>query len=238
MIGSEPNATSGDPPAGNASRSFAVPLIVILLINAVAFVASNWFFYRQGQLDAAGEKPTIVTHEVTIPPPATIAAPVDAIAGTTVPATSDGTANPAAPSDMPAPSAVDTPNTGTVAHRSSPATKAKPATKKRSVASLAKPSQPVVVKPQNRDVALLGQPKPAYPSQAMRNHEQGTVLVFALVDVQGHVSDARVIGHSGSSALDRAATNEVRRWQFHPALRDGKPVVASVQIPVSYRLVP
>jgi len=45
-----------------------------------------------------------------------------------------------------------------------------------------------------------------------------------------------VIGRSGSFALDRAATNEVLRWQFQPALHDGKPVVASVQVPVSYRL--
>jgi TonB family protein len=45
-----------------------------------------------------------------------------------------------------------------------------------------------------------------------------------------------VIRHSGSFALDRAATNEVRSWQFQPALHDGKPVVASVQVPVSYRL--
>jgi TonB family protein len=45
-----------------------------------------------------------------------------------------------------------------------------------------------------------------------------------------------VIRHSGWSALDRAAMIEVRNWQFQPALQDGKPVIASVQVPVSYRL--
>jgi protein TonB len=153
-----------------------------------------------------------------------------------MPATSDDTAQPAAPGDMPKPSAADAVNTGTMVVHPSPAAKAKAAAKKSSLASSAKPSHSVVVEPENRDVVLLGYPKPAYPREALREHEQGTVLVLAQVDVQGHVSDARVIRHSGSFALDRAATNEVRSWQFRPALHDGKPAVASVQVPVSYRL--
>ena len=137
---------------------------------------------------------------------------------------------------MPKPSATDAVNTSTIVVHPPPTAKAKPAAKKHSLASVAKPSHSVVVKPENRDVVLLGYPKPTYPRQALREHEEGTVLVLAQVDVQGHVSDARVIRHSGSFALDHAATNEVRRWQFQPALHDGKPVVASVQVPVSYRL--
>ena len=70
----------------------------------------------------------------------------------------------------------------------------------------------------------------------MRAHEQGTVLVMAQVDVNGRVSDARIVERSGSSILDRAAPNEVRRWKFSPALHDGQPIVASVEVPVSYRL--
>jgi protein TonB len=154
-----------------------------------------------------------------------------------MPATPDGSTQSATSGDMPKPSAADALNTGTmVVHPPSPATKAKSAAKRSSLASSAKPSHPVVVVPENRNVALLGHPNPAYPHQALREHEQGTVLVLAQVDVHGHVSDARVIGHSGSFALDRAATNEVRSWQFQPALHDGKPVVTSVQVPVSYRL--
>jgi outer membrane biosynthesis protein TonB len=36
--------------------------------------------------------------------------------------------------------------------------------------------------------------------------------------------------------LDRAASKEVSRWKFEPALRNGQPVVASVEVAVSYRL--
>jgi TonB family protein len=222
MIESEHNATSDDsPPASNAPRSVRASLIVPLLI-AAAFV-SDWFFYQQGQRDAEAGGTSAVT--------------AGANDSTTMPATADSSAQPAASGDMPKSSAADAMNTGTmVVHPSPPAAKAKPAAKKSSLASSAKPSHSVVVEPENRNVALLGYPKPAYPREALREHEQGTVLVLAQVDVHGHVSDARVIRHSGSFALDRAATNEVRSWQFQPALHDGKPVVASVQVPVSYRL--
>jgi len=221
MIESEHNATSDDsPPASNAPRSVRASLIVPLLI-AAAFV-SDWFFYQQGQRDAEAGGTSAVT--------------AGANDSTTMPATADSSAQPAAPGDVPKPSAAGAVNTGQVPHRSSSAAKAKPAAKKSSLASSAKPLHSVVGEPENRNVALLGYPKPAYPREALREHEQGTVLVLAQVDVHGHVSDARVIRHSGSFALDRAATNEVRSWQFQPALHDGKPVVASVQVPVSYRL--
>jgi protein TonB len=70
----------------------------------------------------------------------------------------------------------------------------------------------------------------------MRAGEQGTVVVLAQIDVYGQVTDARVVRHSGSIILDRAAPKEVRSWKFEPALHDGRPVVASVEVPVSYRL--
>jgi protein TonB len=240
MIESEPKATSDNrPPPGNAPRSVSASLTALLFV-AAALVASNWFFYRQGQRDAAAgntEAVTSATHDAVTPPPDTVAQTAGANdESTTMPATS-GDAAPAGPGDMSKPAAAEAVNAGTmVVHPPSPTATAKPAAEKHGLASSAKPPHPVVVKPENRDVVLLGYPKPAYPRQAVREREQGTVLVLAQVDVQGHVSDARVIGRSGSFTLDHAATDEVRRWQFQPALHDGKPVVASVQVPVSYRL--
>ena len=233
MIESDHNAISDDsPPASNAPRSVRASLIAPLFI-AAAFLASDWFFYQQGQRDAEVGS----THAVTAAIHDTVTQPAGAHDSTTMPATPDGSTPPGEAGDIPKPSAADAANTGTmVVHPPSLVTKAKPAAKKSSLASSAKPSRSVVVEPENRNVALLGHPNPAYPRQALREHEEGTVLVLAQVDVHGHVSDARVIRHSGSFALDRAATNEVRSWQFQPALHDGKPVVATVQVPVSYRL--
>ena len=92
------------------------------------------------------------------------------------------------------------------------------------------------VEPRDRQVFLTIRPQPVYPVQALRAGEEGTVRVLAQVNVDGQVTDARVIRHSGSSILDRAAPNEVRHWKFEPALHDGRPVVASIEVPVSYRL--
>ena len=92
------------------------------------------------------------------------------------------------------------------------------------------------VEARNRQVTLATPPKPTYPVQALRAHEQGTVLVLAQVNVDGQVTDARVVGRSGSLILDRAAPKEVRGWKFDPALRNGRPVVASIEVPVNYRL--
>ena len=130
------------------------------------------------------------------------------------------------------------------AKTSASASAAKPAAKRVGKAThakrmLAKTTQPATVpamKFGDRGVALLSHPKPAYPLPALRDREQGTVFVLAQVDVTGRVSDARVARRSGSSILDRAAMNEVRHWQFEPALHNGQPIVASVQVPVSYRL--
>ena len=231
MIESERNASSDNrPPEGNPPRSVSTSLIALLLL-AVAVVAGTWYFYQQDARDAATgntEAVPAATQDATTPSD-TVASTNDSTTATT-----DDTAQPAA-------TEAGAMNTDTiVVHRSSLDAKAKPAAKKRSLASLAKPSRSVVALPDNRDVnrevALLDTPNPAYPREALREHEEGTVLVLAQVDVQGRVSDAHVIEHSGWTALDRAAMNEVRNWKFQPALQNGKPVIASVQVPVSYRL--
>jgi TonB family protein len=228
--------TSDNPsPESNASRSVSAPLIAV--IAAAALAASGWFFYEQGQRNAAiggTDAVPVAAQDAMTPQSGTIAQQAGANDGTTIPATSDGSAQSFASRDVP-PSAAEAANTGALASPASSVAKAQPAAK-RSLARSAKPLHSVVAEPLNRDVVLLDRPNPTYPIRALREGEQGTVLVLAQVDVQGRVSDTRVIQHSGSFALDRAATSEVRTWQFQPALQNGKPVVASVEVPVSYRL--
>lgn len=88
----------------------------------------------------------------------------------------------------------------------------------------------------SRPVALIGQPKLVYPPEAQRAHEQGTVMVMAQVDASGHVGDVQIVDRSGSRVLDRAALNEVRKWQFRPAMKDGRTVASSIKVPVDYKL--
>ena len=210
-----------------SQHSGMLPLIALLCALAVG--ASAWFFYHQGQRDAL----------------ASVAIPAAASDGTaTAPAesaqlTAEGT---------PATTMVQTPSYGkpdiivtthpsqdqTSQDQAASAASPKPAAKAR--VAKAKTMMAAATKPLDREVALSSRPQPVYPAQALRTGEQGTVLVLAQVDVNGQVSDARVVRHSGSSILDRAAPNEVRRWKFQPALHDGRPVAANVEVPVSYKL--
>lgn len=79
-------------------------------------------------------------------------------------------------------------------------------------------------------------PSPAYPASALRSNETGTVLLRALVGADGVPIEVNVVGHSGSRDLDRAAANAVRQWRFNPAQRNGQPVEASVDVPITFSL--
>lgn len=232
--------TSESPSTANdASRSTSTPLIAVFVAAAVV-IAGSWFSYEQGRRDAAGDVTQAApsqTQDAMTPPSDAVAQQSGANDSTTIAASSDDTVQPSALSEVPTSTATQAAaaNTSTIATPAPSAAKAKPAAK-RSVAHSTRMSRSVAAEPQNRAVALLDRPEPTYPPSALREHQQGTVVVLAQVDVQGHVSDTRVIQRSGSFALDRAAANEVRKWQFQPALENGKPVVASAEVPVTYRL--
>ena len=63
---------------------------------------------------------------------------------------------------------------------------------------------------------------------------EGTVGVRALVLAAGTVTRVDVTVSSGSAALDRAATEAVKRWLFAPATRDGVPIDAYVTLRIRY----
>ena len=80
-------------------------------------------------------------------------------------------------------------------------------------------------------------PPPAYPIAAIRNHEQGTVLLRVRVEVDGRASSVVIERSSGSRALDNAARQQVlRQWRFVPAMVDGQQVPADGLVPVSFTL--
>ena len=65
---------------------------------------------------------------------------------------------------------------------------------------------------------------PVYPPEAARLGQAGTVVVLIHVSMQGVALDAEVVRSSGYRLLDEAARNAVLRWEFVPAMRDGKPL--------------
>lgn len=80
-------------------------------------------------------------------------------------------------------------------------------------------------------------PPPTYPVPALRNHEQGTVLLRVEVDSSGQPVAVSIERSSGSRSLDQAARQQVlKRWRFEPAQRDGVAVPAIGLVPVQFSL--
>ena len=82
---------------------------------------------------------------------------------------------------------------------------------------------------------LASNPTPRYPSEALRAGVGGTVMVRASVDANGVPTDVAVVERSGHRELDRAALGAVRKWRFEPAMRNGKAVSSTVQVPVDFK---
>lgn len=90
----------------------------------------------------------------------------------------------------------------------------------------------------NRDPSpLAGNQAPKYPPQALRAGVEGSVSVRVEVDANGNATDVQVVERSGerSRDLDRAVTDAVRKWQFEPAMKDGKAVAGAVVVPVEFK---
>lgn len=77
-----------------------------------------------------------------------------------------------------------------------------------------------------------------YPSRALQREEQGTVGFRVTVGTNGRVEACEVTSSSGSSDLDRAACQGMRRFaRFDPALNDaGEPIVSTWSSSLAYRL--
>lgn len=83
----------------------------------------------------------------------------------------------------------------------------------------------------------LRNPQPAYPPEARRAGQQGTVQILVRVDSRGGVSSARIVRSSGHSLLDERALSTVRaRWRFKPARAGGVPVASEVVVPIRFQL--
>ena len=80
-------------------------------------------------------------------------------------------------------------------------------------------------------------PTPAvYPSRSIELGQQGEVMVRVRLEPDGAAAEIVLWRSSNFPLLDRAALTAVRGWHFLPALRDGRPVAAWVEIPVRFHL--
>ena len=81
---------------------------------------------------------------------------------------------------------------------------------------------------------LIKSVPPVYPSLAKTNRLSGDVILDALVDEAGKVTDVSVV--SGPTLLQGAAMEALRSWKYEPAQLDGRPVSTRLTVTVKFHI--
>ena len=81
---------------------------------------------------------------------------------------------------------------------------------------------------------LIRQQTPLYPPLAVQAHIEGNVVLRAIIDKEGKVSELQVI--SGPPLLVKAALDAVRQWRYKPTTLNGYPVEVETTITVTFTL--
>lgn len=77
---------------------------------------------------------------------------------------------------------------------------------------------------------------PAYPIDAKRRGETGTVLLQLLIDTEGAVIDQKIERSSGHALLDDAAMAALSKCTFKPGTLDGRPQQAWARLRYVWKL--
>lgn len=96
------------------------------------------------------------------------------------------------------------------------------------------PPAPIV---QAREGAnYLKNPRPPYPSRALREGWEGTTTLRVQVSPLGKPGAIQIHKSSGRSVLDEAAIEAVKHWAFTPATQGGNPISGWVTVPIVFKL--
>jgi TonB family protein len=85
---------------------------------------------------------------------------------------------------------------------------------------------------------LVSKVQPVYRDEAQRAGLQGTVLMTAVIGIDGTPMSLTVISKSTDPKLVDAATEAVRQWRYEPTLLNSAPVEVVTTIAVTFRLAP
>jgi TonB family protein len=110
----------------------------------------------------------------------------------------------------------------------------KPAPAEVEVQSEAPEPPPPTVPANVTPASIVTQTTPEYPPEARARNVEGEVVLHAVIDVEGKVSQVQVL--SGDNLLAQAAVEAVRQWRYKPMLVDGEPRVTDTNITVTFSL--
>jgi protein TonB len=77
--------------------------------------------------------------------------------------------------------------------------------------------------------------QPIYPEAARRARIQGTVVVQAIIDQTGLVTEVQVL-RALPLGLDQAAADAIKKWKFKPATLNGRPVAVYFVLTVRFNV--
>lgn len=89
------------------------------------------------------------------------------------------------------------------------------------------------------DIASRNSNPPRYPVDAIKNGEQGTVMLRIHVNAEGRVTRVNIDQAkttTASAELQAAAVTAAENWRFNPGVKNGKPVGGWITSPVSFSL--
>ena len=75
-----------------------------------------------------------------------------------------------------------------------------------------------------------------YPRWALHQGWQGEFVIAIEILPAGNMGRSHVMKSTGYKILDEAAADAVQTWQFRPAMKNGKPVLTCIQIPVRFQI--
>jgi TonB family protein len=97
------------------------------------------------------------------------------------------------------------------------------------------PALPKLGVPISRGVAggvLVHKVQPTYPPEARRMHVEGSVVIDAVVTVEGEVDELKLV--SGHPMLAPAAMEAVHKWRYTPYSLNGRPIPKETRITVTF----
>jgi protein TonB len=83
---------------------------------------------------------------------------------------------------------------------------------------------------------LIYKVEPEFSEEARKAKYSGMVILAIEVDTNGRPGGFRILQSPGLG-LDKKAIDAVMQWRFKPGYQDGKPVVTSAQVEVTFRLM-
>ncbi len=75
---------------------------------------------------------------------------------------------------------------------------------------------------------------PVYPTIAINVRKEGVVILEAIIDTRGYVTDVHVV--RSIPLLDEAAIDAVRQWRYTPTMINGEPVPVIITVTVNFTL--